>query len=52
MAKVMTLRIADLEVRGLSLARRVVSLYKEPLLHIFSLHPGSPIRRFRLWLTM
>ena len=52
MAKQMSLRIPDLEVRGLSLARRVVSLYKDPLLHIFSLHPGAPIRRFRRWLAI
>ena len=51
----MTLRIPDLEVRrarGSSLAHRVVSLEKEPLLHFFSLHAGAPIRRFRRWLAI
>ena len=46
-------RIPDLEVRGSSLARRVVSLDKELLLHFSSLHPGAPIRsRMELCMRM
>ena len=38
-AKLLTLRTPDLEVRGLSLAHHAVSLDKT-LLHLVSLHPG------------
>ena len=40
MAKWLTLRIPDLEVRDSSLARRIVSLRQGTLFHFVSLHPG------------